>query len=471
MNRRPLPGGGTMSSRIRRVHFVGIGGIGMSGIAEVLANLGFDVSGSDLRATPVTQRLTSLGCRVGTGHSADQVEGADVVVVSSAIDVTNPEVRRARELGVPVIPRAEMLAELMRMKFSTAVAGSHGKTTTTSMVSILQHHAGLDPTVIIGGRLNIFGSNARLGSGEYLVAEADESDGSFLHLFPSLAIVTNIDAEHMGHYGTLENLRHAFIDFVNRVPFYGAAILCLDDPNVQTILPSVDRRVLTYGFTRSADLRAGEPVPEGEGSRFEAWFRGDPLGTFRLHVPGRHNVLNALATVATGLELGIGVPVIASALEEYRGVDRRFQTRGTARGVRVVDDYGHHPTEIRATLQAARSIAQGRVMALFQPHRFTRLRDHWDDFATSFYDADTVLVTDVYTAGEEPLDGISGETITEAIRSHGHRHVTFVGGLEALAAAAAREAREGDLVIAFGAGSITQACPLILQHLEGESPR
>jgi UDP-N-acetylmuramate--alanine ligase len=453
----------------KRIHLVGIGGIGMSGIAEVLLNLGFEVSGSDLRATAVTERLASLGGRIFQGHNAGQVAGADVVVVSSAVLPDNPEVAQARGLQVPVIPRAEMLGELMRLKYALAVAGSHGKTTATSMIAVVLHHAGLDPTVVIGGRLNIFGSNARLGQGDYLVAEADESDGSFLKLFPSLAVITNIDAEHMSHFQTMENLDRAFVEFANRVPFYGAAVLCLDDPRVRNILPAVERRQITYGFDPAADVRAGEPVPDGEGSRFEVYARGQALGPFRLHVPGRYNVQNALAAVAAGLDLGLPPDVIREGLALFRGVDRRFQTKGVCRGVRVVDDYAHHPTEIRATLAAARSVTRGRVIALFQPHRYTRVRDLWREFAAAFAGADVLFCTPIYPAGEAPLPGVTSEALLADIRLHGPREARYAADFPELARQVAGLAAPGDLVITFGAGNIYQAGELLLQLLaEGE---
>ena len=462
--------GGALSRRVRHVHFVGIGGIGMSGIAEVLLNLGFEVSGSDLRATAATERLAGLGGRVFQGHAPGHADGADVVVTSSAVAPDNPEVARARELEIPVIPRAEMLGELMRLKYAVAVAGSHGKTTTTSMIAVLLHHAGLDPTVVIGGRLNIFGSNARLGQGDYLVAEADESDGSFLKLFPSMAVVTNIDAEHMSHFQTMENLERAFVEFANRVPFYGTAILCLDDPRVRGILPAVGRRHVTYGFDPAAAVRAGEPAPEGEGSAFDAFAGDRPLGRFRLNVPGRYNVQNALAAIAAGLDLALPPDTIREGLALFRGVDRRFQTKGVRRGVRVVDDYGHHPTEIRATLEAARSVAPARVIAVFQPHRYSRLRDLWREFATAFAGADVLFCTPIYPAGEAPLPGVTTEALLADIRAHGPRDAFYEADFPGLARRVADLAAPGDLVITFGAGNIYQAGEMLLQLLaEGET--
>lgn len=451
--------------RARRVHFVGVGGIGMSGIAEVLLNLGFEVSGSDLRDTEITRRLARLGARVAAGHAAGHLDGADVVVVSTAIGPDNPEVRRARELRIPVIPRAEMLGELMRMKFAVAVTGTHGKTSTTSMIAVLLHHAGVDPTAVVGGRLNIFDSSARLGQSEFLVAEADESDGSFLQLFPTVAVVTNIEPEHMEHFGTLDRLLDAFTAFVHRLPFYGTAILCLDDPNVRVILPRLDRRIRSYGFRPDADIRAEKIAIEPAGSRFDVVQQGASLGTFRLAVPGRHNVQNALAAVAVGLELGLAPDAIRAALAEFQGVDRRFQLRGTRRGVRVVDDYGHHPTEIRVTLEAARATGPRRLIAVFQPHRYSRVAALGGEFATAFGGADAVFATAIYPAGEAPLPGVSGRALADAIRAGGHPDVRYEEDFHRLAGAVAELAAAGDLVVVFGAGNINQVSPLILEAL------
>lgn len=439
----------------------------MSGIAEVLLNLGFEVTGSDLRSTPVTRRLAELGGRVWTGHNPDQVAGADVVVVSSAIDPANNEVRQAREQQIPVIPRAEMLGELMRMKFAVAVSGSHGKTTTTSMIAVMLNEAGMDPTVVIGGRLNIFGSNARLGQGDFLVAEADESDGSFLKLFPTIAVITNIDAEHMNYYTSMDHLKRTFVDFINRAPFYGTAILGLDDPNVRAILPAVARRCLTYGFSADADFRVESVTPAGEGSDFTASHHGIGLGNFRLHVPGDHNIQNAMAAIATGVDLAIPLPVIQRSLEVFQGVDRRFQTRGNKGGIRVVDDYGHHPTEIRATLQAARGLNPGRLVAVFQPHRFSRLRDLWDEFAAAFQDVDLLAIAPVYPAGEAQLEGITSERLLAVIQARGLVDGFFEQDFDELARRLVGRLRPGDLVITFGAGNIYQVCDKILQRLEG----
>ncbi|MBK6846106.1 MAG: UDP-N-acetylmuramate--L-alanine ligase [Proteobacteria bacterium] len=441
-------------SRVRRIHFVGIGGIGMSGIAEVLLNLGYQVSGSDLRVSETTQRLTQLGGRVLLGHEGRHVEQADVVVVSSAVQRDNPEVQAALRLAIPVIPRAEMLAELMRLKLGLAVAGSHGKTTTTSMIAAVLDEAGLDPTVVIGGKVNSLGSNARLGQGDYLVAEADESDGSFLKLSPTLAVVTNIDPEHMDHYGTIERLEETFLTFVNKVPFYGLAVLCLECERVQGLLPRIEKRHVTYGFRSQADYSARDVVADGPTMRFTPLRRGVAAAPITLQMVVRHNVLNALAVLAVADELEVPHEVARRALEGFRGVQRRFTIRGEVDGLTVVDDYGHHPTEIRATLAGARAAFQRRIVAVFQPHRYSRVRDQWEGFATAFYDADRVLVTPIYAAGEAPQPGISAEALAEAMRTHGHRDVLLCASLDEGVALLAQSVAPGDLVITLGAGDV-----------------
>jgi UDP-N-acetylmuramate--alanine ligase len=452
-------------SRPARIHFVGIGGIGMSGIAEVLLNLGYRVSGSDLKESEATRRLGALGGRLSAGHAAENVQDVDVVVISSAVRRDNPEVVEARRQKIPVIPRAEMLAELMRLKYGVAIAGSHGKTTTTSMAAHLLAHAGLDPTAVVGGKVNGFGSNAKLGKGDYMVVEADESDGSFLRIPPTIAIVTNIDPEHLDHWRTPEALRRGFIDFVNRVPFYGRAILCIDHPTVQSILPDVEARIATYGESHQADYRADDIEVSGHAARFEAFRRGEPLGRFEVAMVGRHNALNALAVIALGDEMGIPADVTRGALAGFQGVQRRFTVRGEAGGVTVVDDYGHHPAEVKATLLGAREAFKRRVVCLFQPHRYTRTRDLMQDFATAFNDADVLLLTDVYAAGEEPIPGADAEHLAGAIRSCGHRDVTLVPRAE-LARAARERIRPGDIVLTLGAGDVTQAGPELLSLLE-----
>jgi UDP-N-acetylmuramate--alanine ligase len=455
-----------MFFRPQHVHFTGIGGIGMSAIAEVLLNLGYQISGSDLRLSPITQRLASMGARVYEGHAAANVAGARALVVSSAVDERNPEVAEARKRQIPVIPRGEMLAELMRLKYGVAVAGSHGKTTTTSLVATILNHAGLDPTVVVGGRVaTMGGSNARVGHGEILLVEADESDGSFLKLAPILAVVTNIDREHVDHYPSMEAIRAAFTEFVNKVPFYGAAIVCLDDPNVQTILPAVTRRTVTYGADAQADVQALDIVCGHFSSEFAVRYRGADLGRFRLRVPGRHNVLNATAALAVAMELEVKPEAIREALEAFSGVDRRFQVRGCERGITVVDDYGHHPTEIRATLEAARLCGFRRIHALFQPHRFTRTYHLMDEFAGAFHQADSVFVMDIYAASEPPIEGASAQALVERIRQFGHRGVEYVGSLDRGVEALAAVAREGDAAFTLGAGNVWQGGEKLLEKL------
>ncbi|MBM4281499.1 MAG: UDP-N-acetylmuramate--L-alanine ligase [Deltaproteobacteria bacterium] len=455
--------------RVRRVHFVGIGGIGMSGIAEVLVDMGFDVHGSDLKESDTTRRLAGKGATIRTGHREDNIAGADVVVVSSAVKSDNPEVVRARALGVPVIPRAEMLAELMRLKHGVAVAGSHGKTTTTSLVAAILNEGGLDPTVIIGGKVNQLGSNARAGRGDTLVAEADESDGSFLRLTPTIAVVTNLDLEHVDHYkGGLPELQDAFTGFANKVPFYGLCVLCLDDENVVQLLPRIDRRHVTYGRSRQADWQAVDVVLDGLSSRFRVRHRGVDRGAVHLNLVGAHNVLNALAAIAVADELGIPVATAAQALSQFQGVQRRFTHRGERAGVLVVDDYGHHPAEIKATLAAARAAyPDRRVLVLFQPHRYSRTAALKDDFARCFHDADVVLIAPVYAAGESPIEGATGEAVAAAARAHGHRDARAVTSLDDGVAQLAAIARPGDLVLTQGAGDITHCGPALLSRLPG----
>jgi UDP-N-acetylmuramate--alanine ligase len=453
----------------QHLHFTGIGGIGMSGIAEVLLDLGFPISGSDLRPTSITERLAGLGATIYEGHAAENVGSARAVVVSSAVSEDNPEVQEARRLQIPVIPRGELLAELMRLKFGIAVAGSHGKTSTTSMLATILSHAGQDPTVVVGGRLqSIGGSNARLGQSEFLVVESDESDGSFLKLSPILAIVTNIDREHLDHYASIEEIRAAFIEFVNKVPFYGAAILCLDDENVQRILPEVKRRTITYGTRAQADLLIGDCSCTHFSSVFRLRSRGADLGEFQLRVPGAHNVLNAAAAVAVGLELELPVEALREGLAAYSGVDRRFQVRGMERGITVIDDYGHHPTEIRATLAAARLCSYRRIHVIFQPHRYTRTFHLMDDFARCFYQADSVFLLDIYAASERPIEGVTAPALVERIRDFGHRAVEYVGNIESAVDAALSAAGEGDAILTLGAGNVWQAGDRILERLRGE---
>jgi UDP-N-acetylmuramate--alanine ligase len=431
----------------------------MSGIAELLANLGYEVSGSDAKASDVTERLKGLGVRIETGHDAAHIGDADVVVVSSAISAENPEVVDARRRRIPVIPRAEMLAELMRLRYGIAVAGAHGKTTTTSMIALVFDRAGLDPTAVIGGRLSAFGSNARLGQGDYMVAEADESDRSFLKLSPSVAVITNIDREHMESYGTWQNLQDAFVEFANKVPFYGAVVACADDGPVRELLPRLSRRVITYALDHPADVVGKGMRLAAFGSTCSVEGRNTDgavaeLGAIRLRVPGRHNVLNALAAVAVAMEVGISFPRIAAALEEFGGAERRFQMRGEAEGVLVIDDYGHHPTEIAAVLSAARAGIDRRIVAVFQAHRYSRTAQLLDEFGPAFRGADHVILTDIYAAGEQPIPGITAEALAASLRRSVSVPVDLVPCLDDLPAAVAAVARAGDLVITLGAGSI-----------------
>ena len=443
-----------MFGKIQKIHFVGIGGIGMSGIAELLLNLGYQVSGSDLKPSAITRRLASLGAKVYEGHAAENVGEANVVVISSAVRGDNVEVLEAKRRQIPVIPRAEMLAELMRLKYSVAIAGAHGKTSTTSMVATVLAHAGRDPTVVIGGRLAALGSNAKLGRGEFIVAEADESDGSFLKLSPTLAVVTSIDREHLDHYADLDEIQDAFVAFVNKVPFYGAAVLCLDDPNVQAIIPRVTRRIISYGTSSQADLVASQIACEGFASSYTLRFQGMPLGRLRINAPGRHGVLNSLAAAAIGLELEIPVERIAEALAGFQNADRRFQIKGERAGVLVVDDYGHHPTEIQATLSAVRSACERRVVAVFQPHRYTRVRALEEEFARAFYHADALIVLPIYAAGEDPIPGVCAEKLVGLIKKHGHRDVSYATDFREAGLLLREKTRAGDLLITLGAGDV-----------------
>lgn len=443
--------------RVRHVHFVGVGGIGMSGLAEILRTLEFDVSGSDLREGENTRALQALGVRIDVGHHDKNVTDADVVVYSSAIKPTNPEIVGAHERGIPVISRAEMLAELMRVKYGVAIAGSHGKTTTTSLVATVLRAAGLDPTVVVGGRMASFGSNAKLGAGDLLVAEADESDGSFLRLTPTIAVVTNIDPEHLDYYGTHDRLKEAFLEFIEKTPFYGLAVLCLDHPDVQQLLPRVRRRHVTYGLSQQADYHARDIEMEGVVTHFEAFRHGKALGRFTVRLPGQHNVQNTLAAVAVADELEVPLDVLRDALESFHGVARRFSVVDEPNGIALVDDYGHHPAEIRATLAAARRAYRGgRVLVAFQPHRYTRTESLFDDFARAFNEADQVLLADVYAAGEDAIDGIDSERLSQAIRDHGHHAVSYEPDRMRMAERLAAEARTGDVVLTLGAGDINR---------------
>ena len=455
-----------MFKKYQHIHFVGIGGVGMSGIAEVLLTLGYRVTGSDARRSETVERLERLGAKVYVGHAAAQVEGAHVVVSSSAVARDNVEVAAARQRGIPVIARAEMLAELMRLKYGIAIAGTHGKTTTTSMVAAVLGAGGFDPTVVVGGRVHGLGTNARLGQGEFLVAEADESDGSFLRLTPTIAVVTTVDAEHLDHYPDLDAIVAAFLAFVNKVPFYGSAVVCLDDLNVQRMIPRIDKRVVTYGLEAGADLMARRLSFAEMRSVFEVVHRGKPLGPVTLQAPGRHNVLNALAAAAVGLDLEMPFDKIQAALASFAGVQRRFQIRGEAQGVLVVDDYGHHPAEIRATLAAAKAGFDRRVITVFQPHRYSRTQHLRNDFLTAFYQSDVLIVMDIYAAGEASIPGVNAKDLADGIAAHGHREVLYMDGdrtgiLDYLC----ESTRSGDLVLTLGAGDVGQLGAELLTRL------
>ncbi len=453
----------TTFHKFRRIHMVGIGGIGMSGIAEVLLTLGYSVSGSDAKSSAITERLQNLGAEFHEGHRADYVQGAHVVVASSAIRRDNPELLEAARLKIPVIPRAEMLAELMRLKYGIAVAGAHGKTTTTSMTASVLAAAGLDPTFVVGGRVNHVGATARLGRGEYMVVEADESDRSFLLLTPVVAVVTTIDREHLDCYASLEEVQDAFVQFVNRVPFYGAVVLCLDEPNVQAILPRVQRPVITYGTSSQADVVVSDVQLLGLESDFRLSYRGDDLGRFHLNAPpGIHNVRNAAAAASVALHLDVPAELVREGLEKFTGVGRRFEIKGAVQGVTLIDDYGHHPTEIRATLEAARGCGFERLLVLFQPHRFSRTKALWNDFCQAFNQADLLVLTDIYPASELPIPGVTSEALAEAIRAAGHKDAvhcaTLQDGIESLL----RRARPGDAILTIGAGNVGRAAGELL---------
>ena len=452
-----------MFLKARRIHFVGIGGSGMSGIAEVLVNLGYPVSGSDLVSSPVTRRLKKLGARIHRGHKAQYVRDADVVVISSAVKEDNPEVIEARRHKIPVIPRAEMLAELMRMKYGVAVAGAHGKTTTTAMMAEVLDCAKLDPTVVIGGRVGTLRSGAKVGNGEIMVAEADESDGSFLKMKPTIAVVTNIDREHLDHYGDLPAIQDAFVSFLSRVPFYGAAVVCLDDPNVRAILPRVDRKVIRYGLSSDAEVMATDVDIAGFASRYVAHHEGKKLGNVQLPFPGRHAVYNSLAAVAVGLELDVPFATIARALKRFRGVDRRMQLRGEVGGAKVLDDYGHHPAEIEATLAAVREGFGSRTLVVFQPHRYSRTQALLEEFGRAFVLADRVVVTDIYPAGEAPIPGLDGSVVAETLVRHGHPDVTYEPELDAIPGRLREWIQPGDIVLTLGAGDVWKVGQKLVQ--------
>jgi UDP-N-acetylmuramate--alanine ligase len=463
---------GTLFKRVKDVHFVGIGGVGMSGIAEILLALGFGVSGSDLRDSGTTTRLRELGARVWIGHSRDHLDKADVVVASSAVSNENPEILEARDRVIPVIPRAEMLAELMRMQTSVAVAGMHGKTTTTSMVAAIFSAAGLDPTVVIGGKLDHLGGGARLGHGDLLVAEADESDRSFLRLFPTIAVVTNLDMEHLDCYSSMDEISEAFLEFINRIPFYGYAVLCLDDPHVQNIIPAIKKRFITYGLSSQALFRGMRPHFEGGLTRFTVYKADVELGEIRLPMPGTHNVADALAAVAVADVFDVPFEVSKQALDDFQGVQRRFTLRGRANGVAVIDDYGHHPTEIRAVLEAAGQIAQGRIAVLFQPHRYSRTKALFEEFLTSFNNADLLYIMEIYPASEKPIEGVNAAALCEGIRSHGHKRALLLTDRGQIPEQIVNDLQPGDILITLGAGDVTAMGPAILDSLRRrEAPK
>ncbi len=456
-----------MYGKIEKIHFVGIGGIGMSGIAEVLLNLGYKVSGSDLRQSDTTERLAAIGGEIFIGHARKNLVNVDVVVTSTAVQTDNPEVQEARERMIPVIPRAEMLAELMRMKYGIAIAGTHGKTTTTSMVATVLTHGGIDPTIVIGGKLNTLGTNAKLGQGKFLVAEADESDGSFLKLSPTIAVVTNIDADHLDFYSGIEEIKDTFVDFINKVPFYGLAVLCLDDRNVAEIIPLVKKRFVTYGRSSQADIRATHVKLAGNSTSFVAHYKGYRMGEITFAMPGAHNVLNALACIAVAMELDVPFDQIQEGFAGFGGVGRRFQIKGEVNEIMIVDDYGHHPAEIRATLSAGKNgWPERRLVVAFQPHRYTRTKELFDEFVTAFYDADVLILTDIYAASEQPIKGVTAEALANAVRKHGQKDVHYVANREDIPAYLAGVVKPGDIVLTLGAGNIWQAGEELLKQLQ-----
>lgn len=463
-----------MFERFRTIHFVGIGGIGMSGIAEVLHNLGYEVTGSDVRESDTIARLRSLGIKVSIGHTPENIDDAHVVVTSSAVSSGNPEVMAAGKKSIPVIPRAEMLSELGRLKYGILIAGAHGKTTTTSLIATILAHAGLDPTVVIGGKLMATGSNARLGKGDFIVAEADESDGSFLTLSPTIAVVTNIDREHMDFFRTMETLKDAFVSFINKVPFYGLSILCTENEHIREILPRIHRRYITYGLSPQADIHAVNLEKEFMSVSFTVVYKGHDMGRFSVPMPGTHSALNSLASIAVGMELKLDLQNIKEALRGFRGIQRRFEFKGEEKGITFFDDYGHHPAEIRATLKAAKESLQsrgkkdGRLVILFQPHRYTRTKDLLNDFGSSFFDADILYVMDIYPAGEQPLEGVNGEAVLTAIRAKGHRSATYISGHDLLIETLMNALRPNDLFFTIGAGDVWKTGEELLRRMKGE---
>ncbi|MBL7082612.1 MAG: UDP-N-acetylmuramate--L-alanine ligase [Candidatus Aminicenantes bacterium] len=454
--------------KFNHIHMIGIGGTGMNGIAEVLLNMDYKISGSDITDTEVTKRLTSLGAKISIGHKAEKVEGADVVVVSSAIKEGNVEVEEARRRKIPVIPRAEMLAELMRMKYGIAVAGSHGKTSTTSMIAKVLESGGFDPTIIVGGRLNTIGAHAKLGEGDFIVAEADESDRSFLYLSPFIAVLTNLDDEHLDQYRTIDEIKKTFVDFANKVPFYCPIVLCLDNPNIQALIPSLDRRIINYGLSAQADIFARDKQFKEFSSTSNLYWKGKKLGKLKLNVPGTHNIYNAMAAVAVGLDLDIPLHHILEALESYEGTGRRFELIKKVNNIMIIEDYAHHPTEIKATLEAATRGWTRRIMAVFQPHRFSRLSLLMKSFATSFNQADVLIITEIYPAGEKPIPGVSGKVLYEEIEQLGHKNVVFEPDMKKIPSAVGKAAQRGDIILVLGAGNINQVIPDCIKILEAK---
>jgi len=454
--------------KLNHIHMIGIGGTGMNGIAEVLLNMNYKISGTDITDTEVTTRLTSLGAKISIGHKAEKVEGADVVVVSSAIKADNVEVEEAKRRKIPVIPRAEMLAELMRMKYGIAVAGSHGKTSTTSMIAQVLESGGFDPTIIVGGRLNTVGAHAKLGEGDFIVAEADESDRSFLYLSPFIAVLTNLDDEHLDQYRTIDEIKKTFVDFANKVPFYCPIVLCLDDPNIQALIPSLDRRIINYGFSAQADIFARDKQFKEFSSTSNLYWKGKNLGKLKLNVPGTHNIYNAMAAVAVGLDLDIPLHHIFEALESYEGTGRRFELKKEVNDIMIIEDYAHHPTEIKATLEAATRGWTRRIMAVFQPHRFSRLSLLMKSFATSFNQADELIITEIYPAGEKPVPGVSGKVLYEEIKQLGHKNVVFEPDMKKIPSTVGKAALPGDIILFLGAGNINQVIPDCIKILEAK---
>jgi UDP-N-acetylmuramate--alanine ligase len=444
---------------------IGIGGTGMNGIAEVLLNQGYSVSGSDISKNEATVRLSNLGAKIFKGHRASQIEGADVVVISSAIDYKNVEVSAAKQKKIPIIPRAEMLAELMRMKNGIAVAGSHGKTSTTSMIAQVLESSGHDPTIIVGGRLNTIGAHAKLGQGEFIVAEADESDRSFLYLSPFIAVLTNLDEEHLDQYGTVDEIKKTFINFANKVPFYCPIVLCLDDANLQSLIPSLERRIITYGFSAQADIFCRDRQFQEFSSTSKLFYKGEKIGSLELQVPGKHSILNAMAAVAVGIDLDIPIPSILNGLKNYKGIGRRFELKSTVNGILVIEDYAHHPTEIVATLNAAKEGWKRRIVAVFQPHRFTRLQLLLEEFGTAFNQADVLILTEVYPAGEKPISGVSGKGLCQRIQELGHKNIQFVPKMEKIPEKIKTICQSGDMIIVMGAGSIYKTIPKIIETI------